>query len=253
MATSQVFSYNAVVFSPKPTADPIKVVLIDDHFLIVESVRHKLAGNSEFELVGTGTSGEELEPLIAQHQPRVVLLDLGIPTKKGTTIRDGARFQVLPAIRKLRQKYPDTDFLILSGDVDASLVEGALEVEARGYLLKDDELSVDLLPAIRAVSKGAVYFSKEIQRQFMIRKPNRPAKMLTDRQLEILLAVWANPNLSYGDHAKKLEISENTFDNHLKAVFRELGANNLAAAVVKAVQAGLIPPHMLSKSGTSDT
>ena len=136
--------------------------------------------------------------------------------------------------------------------MDASLVEGALEVEARGYLLKDDELSVDLLPAIRAVSKGAVYFSKEIQRQFMVRKPDRPAKVLTDRQLEVLLAVWANPNLSYADQAKNLGIADNTVDNHLKAVFRELGANNLAAAAVRAVQAGLIPQHMLSKPGTVD-
>ena len=252
IATNGKSSYNSGVFDSKSPAAPIKVALVDDHFLILEAVQQKLAGNPEFELVATGTSGEELEPIIAQHQPKVVLLDLGIPAKKGTSIREGGRFQVLPAIRKLRLTYSGTEFLILSADVDASLVEGALEVEARGYLLKDDELSIDLLHAIRAVSMGAVYFSKEIHRQFMTRKSDRPAKLLTGRQLEVLLAIWAEPNLSYADHAKNLGIAENTLDNHLKAVFRELGANNLAAAAVKAVQSGLIPAHMLGKPGSVD-
>jgi DNA-binding NarL/FixJ family response regulator len=223
----------------------MKVAFIDDHHLIIESVRHKLEGDPEFELVATGTAGEQIEPIIEQYRPDVVLIDLGIPAKVGTTVRQTGRYQVLPAIRRLRQKYPETQFLILSGEVDATLVEGALDVDARGYLLKDDELSVDLLNAIRAVSKGAVYFSKEIQRQYMARRPDGQAKVLTERQLEVLLAIWSNPNLSYGEHAKNLGISENTFDNHLKAVFRELGAKHLGAAVVRAVQSGLIPSHLL--------
>jgi DNA-binding NarL/FixJ family response regulator len=251
MVTAAFLFYNFAVFAAKSIPMPIRVALIDDHYLILESVQHKLATDPEFELVATGTSGEELEPIIAEHHPHVMLLDLGIPAKKGTTLRQGGRFQVLPAIRRMRQKYPETEFLILSGEVDAALVEGALDVEARGYLLKDDELSVDLLHAIRAISRGAVYFSKEIHRQFMTRKGDRPSNMLTERQLEILLAVWRNPNLSYAEHAENLGIAENTFDNHLKAVFRELDANNLAGALVKAVKSGLIPPRLLTQ--TDDT
>ncbi|MCC7358083.1 MAG: response regulator transcription factor [Anaerolineales bacterium] len=231
---------------------PIKVALIDDHHLILESVRHKLAGNPEFDLVATGTAGEMIEPIIEQHRPDVVLLDLGIPAKAGTTIRDGGRYQVLPAIRRMRQKFPETQFLILSSDVDSSLVEGALEVEAMGYLLKDDELSVDLLQAIRAVNNGAVYFSKEIQRRYMARRTERQAKVLTERQLEVLLAIWQKPELTYAEHAKILQISENTFDNHMKAVFRELRVKNLAAAMIRAFQAGLIPLHIQNSPGTAD-
>ncbi len=233
-------------------SSPIKVALIDDHHLILESVRHKLAGDPGFDLVATGTAGDAIEPIIEQYRPDVILLDLGIPAKTGTTIRDGGRYQVLPAIRRMRQKYPDTQFLILSSDVDASLVEGALEVEATGYLLKDDELSVDLLQAIRAVNNGAVYFSKEIQRQFMSRRVDKQTKLLTERQLEVLLAIWQKPELSYSEHAKNLEISENTFDNHLKAVFRELRVKNLAGAIIRALQAGLIPAHLQSGPGTAD-
>jgi DNA-binding NarL/FixJ family response regulator len=233
-------------------SSPIKVALIDDHHLILESVRHKLAGDPGFELVATGTAGDAIEPIIEQYHPDVILLDLGIPAKTGTTIRDGGRYQVLPAIRRMRQKYPNTQFLILSSDVDASLVEGALEVEATGYLLKDDELSVDLPQAIRAVNNGAVYFSKEIQRQFMSRRVDKQTKLLTERQLEVLLAIWQKPELSYAEHAKNLEISENTFDNHLKAVFRELRVKNLAGAIIRALQAGLVPAHLQGGPSTAD-
>lgn len=236
----------------KSVSSTIKVALIDDHHLILESVRHKLAGNPDFELVATGTAGDSIEPIIEQYRPNVVLLDLGIPAKSGTTIREGGRYQVLPAIRRMRQKYPDTQFLILSSDVDTSLVEGALEVEAMGYLLKDDELSVDLLQAIRAVNNGAVYFSKEIQRQFMAHRTDGQARALTERQVEVILAIWQKPELSYAAHAKNLQISENTFDNHLKAIFRELGVKNLAAAMIRAFQAGLIPVHLLGSSGTTE-
>lgn len=234
------------------TPPPIKVALIDDHHLIIESVRHKLAGDPGFELVATGIAGDTIEPIIEQHHPDVVLLDLGIPAKTGTTIRSGGRFQALPAIRRMRQKYPDTQFLILSSDVDPSLVEGALEVEAMGYLLKDDELSVDLLQAIRAVNNGAVYFSKEIRRQFMDRRSGRQPRLLTERQLEVLLAIWQNPELTYGQHAKNLEIAENTFDNHLKAIYSQLDVKNLAGAIIKGLRLGLIPAHLQSSTDVAD-
>jgi two-component system, NarL family, response regulator DegU len=241
------------VFQPNSAGNPIKVALIDDHFLIHESVQHKLDGHPDFELVAKGTAGEQLEPILETHHPDVVLIDLGIPAKVGTTIREGGRFQVLPAIRRLKQAHESVQFLILSGEMNSALVEGALSVGARGYLLKDDELSVELPDAIRAISKGGVYFSREVHRQLLVEKPARGTRGLTDRQLTVLLSVFQNPNLSYRAHANNLGIAENTFDNHLKNIFKELGANNLAAAIVKALQAGLIPEDLLRKQATEET
>lgn len=224
---------------------PIKVVLIDDHFLIHESVAHQLAKHTDLQLVATGTAGEQLEPLIEQHCPDVVLLDLGIPPKVGTTIRAGGRYPVLPAVRRLRQRYPATQFVILSADATPALVEGALEVEAKGYLLKDDELSVRLADAIRAVSKGGVYFSKEVARQILSQRPIRPDTDLTERQIAVLHAIVSNANLSYADHAQNMGIAEGTFRNHLRAIFERLGASNVTFAIIRAIQLGIIPAHLL--------
>lgn len=230
---------------PGTAQSPTKVILVDDHFLIHESVAHQLAEYPEFQLVATGTAGEQLEPLIEEHKPEVVLLDLGIPTQVGTTLRQSGRFQVLPVVRRLRQQYPDTQFVILSADADAQLIDGALDVDVKGYLLKDDVLSIHLPDAIRAVSKGGVYFSKEVARQIMSTKPSRPESELTDRQTQVLYAIVSDANLTYAQHANKLGIAEDTFRNHLRAIFDKLNASNITFAIIRAIQLGIIPPHLL--------
>lgn len=255
IASLVVPAYNWPVLQANAAGKPIKVILIDDHYLIHDSVAHKLAGQAEFQLVATGTAGEELEPLIEQHRPDVVLLDLGIPVKVGTSIRQGGRYQVLPAVRRLQQKYPETQYVILSAEADTSLIEGALEVGARGYLLKDDELSLHLLDAIRAVNKGGVYFSKEVSQLIMSKKPPRgqAGMELSERQLEVLLAIIANANLSYAEHAKNMGIAEDTFRSHIRAVFEKLGATNIAFAIIRAIQLGMVPERLLGAPRTRDS
>ncbi len=224
---------------------PITVLLIDDHYLIHESVRYQLESHPGFQLVAIGTAGQEIEPLVEAHRPDVVLLDLGIPAEQGTTVRGTGRYQVLPAVRRLRLGYPETQFVILSAYVDPHLVEGALEAGAKGYLLKDDELSVHLTDAVYAVSKGGVYFSKEVARMIISQGQNRGSSSLTPRQVEVLLTIISNANLSYAEHARNLGISEDTFRNHLRAIFAELGASNITYAIIRAVQLGIIPAYHL--------
>ena len=254
MATAQNPVYNARVLTGDASQTPIKVLLIDDQYLIHESVALKMAGKPEFQLVGTGTAGEEIEPLIEQHHPDVVLLDLGIPVKAGTNIRHGGRYQVLPAVRRLLQKYPDVRFMILSAEADRSLIEGALEVGARGYLLKDDELSLNLLDAIRAVHKGGVYFSREVSEQLFTKKRPRAKSglELSDRQMDVLLMIVEHADLTYAGQAQLLGISEDTFRNHIRSIFDKLGARNIVFAVVRAIQLGLIPKHLLGLSGNEN-
>jgi two-component system response regulator DegU len=254
MATVPIPVYNSRVLPADAPHTPIKVLLIDDHFLIHESVAHKMAGKPEFQLVATGTAGEEIEPLIEQHHPDVVLLDLGIPVKAGTNIRQGGRYQVLPAVRRLLQKYPETQFIILSAEADKSLIEGAFEVGARGYLLKDDELSLNLLDGIRAVSKGGMYFSREVSEIIFSKKQSRAKSsvQLSDRQMEVLLTIVEHAELSYAEQAQRLGISEDTFRNHIRGIFDKLGARNIVFAIVRGIQLGLVPKHLLGMSGNEN-
>lgn len=230
---------------------PIKVVLIDDHYLIHEAVAHQLAGQEDIILAAGGAAGEEIEPLIEAHQPDIVLIDLNIPPKKGTTVRQSGHFPVLPAISNLRKKYPQTRFVILSGMATLSLLEGALEAGASGYLLKDDELSLQLPDALRAVHRGGLYFSREAGRHFF-KTPaavEPPVPALTPRQLEVLRAILQNTNLTYPEHARRMGISEDTFRNHLRAIFEKLEVSSLAGALIRALQLGMLA---LERDGDPD-
>jgi DNA-binding NarL/FixJ family response regulator len=220
----------------------IRIVLFDDHPLIHEAVAHQLAGSEEFALVAAGTSGEEFEPLLEAHRPDIVLLDLAIPPRPGTTIREAGRFPVLPALRRLHGRYPATRFVILSGEFSPALLEAALESGASGYLLKDDGLSTQLADALRAVRRGGWFFSAEVGRHLQSTRsmPRQASPELTPRQLEVLRAIAANPELTHAEHARAMGISEDTVRNHLRTIYDRLQVTNLTAAVVRAVQAGLI-------------
>jgi DNA-binding NarL/FixJ family response regulator len=228
---------------------PIKTILIDDHFLIHEAVAHLLAGQNEFELSATGTAGDELEPLIERYQPDVVLIDLAIPARPGTTVRQAGRYPVLLAIRRLSARHHLTRFVILSGEFSPALLESALEAGATGYLIKDDGLSTQLPDALRTVHKGGWFFSREAGRHFFGTRRNSPspANILTPRQVEILRTIVAHPGLSHADQAHSLGISEDTFRNHLRAIYEKLSVTTLTAAILRAIQSGVIPLEELTR------
>src|SRR5262245_42667844 len=188
-----------------------KIVAIDDHPLIHEAIVFQFNRYpDEFELAAAGASGEEIEPLVEQHRPDVLLLDIGLPTRSGATIRQSGRYRVLPAMKRVREKFPETHIIILSSDADRQLVHAAIDAGAQGYLVKDDDLSLHLPDAIRAIANGGVYFSTEVAR--LLSGVPRPAPVsLTDRQMEILREVRTNANLTSAEHARNLGISEDTY------------------------------------------
>lgn len=221
---------------------PISVVTLDDHHLVRAGIRSVLINAPDVEVVGEGSTGEHLELLLEQHNPDVVLLDLGMPEKAGqSTQTPGTAFRALPAISRLRERYPNTRVIIVSQQISQALVEGALERGVRGYLLKDDALSVHLAEAIRTVHLGGLYLSEGVGRQWRSTpQVSSTTPVLTQRQQEVIQAVATNPELSYAEHARHLDISEHTFTNHLRQVFERLGTNNVTAAVVKALQMGIV-------------
>jgi DNA-binding NarL/FixJ family response regulator len=133
----------------------ITVVTLDDHYLIREGIRRMLDAHRDFELVGEGTTGAELYPLVAQYQPDIVLLDLGMPqtTQRAHTERL-SEFSAFPVIARLRTEYPQTRIMIISQYGTRTLIESALEAGVKGYLLKSDALMQNLVEAIRMVQRG---------------------------------------------------------------------------------------------------
>ena len=213
---------------------PIQVIALDDHYLIREGIRSILAEAQDIDLVAEGLAGEQLETLVAEHHPDIVLLDLEMPQNVGS---DAVPFQALSAVAQLRQHHPQTRVIILSQHATPALVEGAVTAEVGGYLLKDDELSLCLAEAIRTAHKGGLYLSSNVAHR--LRQISK-SEILTERQQQIMRTIVAKPDLSYAAHAKKLGISEHTFSNHLRQIFERLGVSNITAAIVKAMRLGIV-------------
>ncbi|MAU00640.1 MAG: hypothetical protein CL608_26140 [Anaerolineaceae bacterium] len=220
--------------------EPITIITIDDHPLIREAVRSSLASRNDMKLVGEGWVGEHLLTLVEQHQPDVVILDLGMPQ-----FVDGQRqerFAALPTLVTLNESFPKTAVIILSQYAMKSVIQEAIEVGVKGYLLKSDNLSLNLTGAIEAVHHGGVYFSQEIsQLLFQQATPVAGDNLLTGRQKEIILAIARNPNASYTQIANDLHISESTLKGHLHNAFRALDVTNITACIIHCMQQGLIP------------
>ncbi len=219
---------------------PITVVTLDDHHLVREGIRRLLDEDPMLELVGEGWAGEQLEPLLAQHQPDVLLLDVGMPQSAAEPADPGENaFRLLPALAGLQQRYPDVRVIIVSQYESQVLIESAIEFGVCGYLLKGDIFSRYLADAIRAVKRGERYFSEGISRR-LAAPDDRGEIQLTRRQREVLQAIAAAPQLTYAQHADRLGISEHTISHHLRQIFARLAVSNLTAAIVTAARLGLI-------------
>lgn len=220
------------------TLEPISIVAVDDHHLIREGIRNNISSHKNIELVGEGRSGDDVFPLVEKYRPDILLLDLSMPQH---TSGEAKQFQALPAISKLSEIYPETRIIILSQQYLPVIIEGAIERGVMGYILKSDDLSLNLPSAIQTVAKGGVYFSETISTELFARHHSPKADhSLTERQIEILTQIAMNPDLSYVEHATFFGISESTLKGHLTKAFKALGVKNVTAAIIKCMQIGII-------------
>ncbi|MFQ5433534.1 MAG: response regulator [Anaerolineae bacterium] len=221
---------------------PITVITLDDHHLVRHGIRGQLNEDPTIELVGKGWAGEHLDSLLQTYKPDIVLLDIGMPQKEDAKDSRGDNaFRVLPAIARSLRQYPDTNILIVSQYASQALIEGVLELGVKGYILKGDVLSESLTDAIRTVHRGGMYLSEGVGKRLRYKRTQpQPDTILTARQLEVMQTIAANPDLSYAQHATQLEISDHTLNNHLRQIFNRLEVSSLVAAIVKAVQLGII-------------
>lgn len=128
----------------------IRVLIADDHALVRESVKAILANEGDIEVVATAGDGREAIELSQTHLPDVVVMDISMPEVDG-----------INATRIIRQKVSDASVVILSMHVNATLVQQALRIGAKGYVLKRQ--ATDELPqAIRTAFKGDLFISSAI-------------------------------------------------------------------------------------------
>jgi DNA-binding NarL/FixJ family response regulator len=218
----------------------ITVVSVDDHYLIHAAIHGLLADHENIEVVGEGFAGASVLPLVQQYKPNVLILDLLMPQQQGGDLEKDS-FQPLPTLAQLREEYPDTAIIILSQYLNEAIVQSAIQHGIRGYLLKSDNLSLNLTDAIQQVSRGGVYFSLEVSRQ-LFQRPETPAgDLLTYRQRQIILAIAKSPDTPYSEIADRFVITYRTLKGHLDGAYKALGVSNITACIIRCMQMGLIP------------
>lgn len=208
-------------------AQPIRLLIVDDHTLLREGLRDILEAEDDITVVGEAGNGREaLRCVVAEH-PDVVVLDVGIPGDDVTA--------TVPAIRRAS---PGTDILILSIYDDAAMVRGLLALGVRGYLLKSVTRQ-DFITAVRGVRRDRQMVVLSISQQ-SLQQVSGPGTMLSRREREIVAMVA--DAMSNSQIARRLSIAEGTVKRHLRNIFAKLGAVSRIDAVNKAVDTQQLPP-----------
>ena len=181
----------------------MRVVLIDDDALVVVSLKAILEANEDIEVVAMGHSGEEAIKLYEQYKPDVLLMDIRMSGMSG-----------LGAGEKILRKHSDARILYLTTFMDDEYIVRALNIGAKGYILKQDFEGI--APALMAVAKGQSVFGQDIVEKLpclMSKKEAFDYKRfnLTDKEFEIMEELAAGE--SNKEIAKKLFLSEGTVRN----------------------------------------
>ncbi len=226
-------------------ADPIRILVVDDHAVVREGLRAFLALQDGFEIVGEAQDGEQALEQAERLEPDVILMDLVMPKLDGVS-----------AMRELRERGgrgSKSRVIVLTSFLDDDRLVPALEAGAAGYLLKNSQPS-ELARAVRAAQSGEAVIDPTVAARLVHALSDRPAagrdaaslEHLTAREREVLeLIARGRSNKRI---ALELGISEKTVKTHVGHLLAKLGVSDRTQAAVLAVQAGLIEQDHQSRS-----
>jgi DNA-binding NarL/FixJ family response regulator len=201
---------------------PVKVLIADDHPLVLAGVRKGLEGSEGIEVVGDARSGADVMPLIERRRPQVVLLDLRMPGISG-----------FECIERIRTEWPEVKVVVLSADEDRGSIDAALAAGASAYVVKSINLG-DIASVLRQTACGSVFHAIAGRRALAEESSDPQGPLLTDRERTILDVVAEGKTTAA--ISKDLWVSEHTVKFHLTNIYRKLGVANRAGAVRYALE-----------------
>lgn len=220
--------------TPGTTSGPIRVVMADDHEMVLHGVGAMLAQFSdEVEVVATATDQSATLAAISQYKPDVLLCDIRLGKDSG-----------LDLCRQAHQQMPELKVVFLTVYEDEQYLYQALRAEAAGYVLKRVD-GPELVGHLQRVMEGEIAIDPTLAGRIAMSAARISAGEfwpgahlgLTQRESEVLSLLVAN--LSNKGIAAKLVVSEDTVKTHIRGLYRKLGVADRGGAIAVALREGL--------------
>ncbi len=221
----------------KGAVTPIKVLIADDHPVVRIGLRNMLQANNQMQIVAEAKDGVEALHMVRIYRPDILLLDLAMPKMPG-----------MDALRELTTETTSTRTIVLTALVDKRQILEALQLGARGVMLKDAVVE-HLSACIRAVMQGQYWLEgRPVQNLVQVLRdlaaqtapPSRKTFGLTGRELEVVTLITEG---STNKHiAQAFGISEETVKRHLTNIFNKLGVGSRLELALFALNHNLLPP-----------
>ena len=202
---------------------PIRLFLVDDHPLVRDGLRARLGAMPNLEIVGEAGSGAEALALLDTLRPDLLLVDVGMKDMNG--------IDLAALVLQRHPQRPAPHIVMLSMYDNPEYVQKALQVGARGYVLKDAP-AAEIVAAIEAVAAGGTFLSPAVSKKLFRNQAPRP--LLTPRESEILSALGRGE--SSKQIARDLNLSVRTVEAHRQSIKRRLGIEGQAELIKYAVE-----------------
>lgn len=189
----------------------IKVIIADDHAVIRKGIAMFIDNESDIELIGEASDGDELISMLKFERPDVILLDIDMPNTNG-----------ISALRHIDLKYPRTKILMLSMHPEEIYGKTSRKLGAAGYVSKNAEPS-EIIDAIRAVHGGKAFFNSEVHDK--LANGLEPLRKLSKRESEVLKLLSAGK--ANKEVAAELNISDKTVSTYKLRLMTKLGAKSM--------------------------
>lgn len=221
--------------TPPPTTTKTRVLLIDDHLIVRDSLARRLEDEPDLVVPATAGDADEGIALAMANDYDVIVMDINMPG-----------MSCFEAAKRLQDTHPDLPLLFLSAYWNDAFIDQAMGVKACGLLSKSDEPEL-LIKAIRNVVDGGVFLSEEVRGRFQDESAehagneNLKTKLsaLTPREVDVLR--WVGMGQSRKQMAAQLGISENTVAVHTNRIMRKLDIHDRVGLARFAIKIGLSP------------
>lgn len=237
MRDEHQYSYSGIARALRMSTNTIRILIADDHAMLVESLADRLERQPDMQVVARVYNTDDALAAARDQKPDVVLMDIDLPGQ--------ASFS---AAKQIKQALPGSHVVYLSAFSNDRYIEAALSSGCSGYLTKDEPIET-VVEAIRSAVNSGAYYSPRVRERLVVDAEKglvlegdgkTKASSLTEREVEVLR--YLAQGMSKKDIAANMHRSIKTVDKHVENLMRKLDIHDRVEIARYAIREGLIEP-----------